>query len=168
MTLCTRPHPSLPIIGSEDCNAESDRGVEVNASEAFLGLEDNLYAMASECWSAVANRSFVAGQFTWTGFDYRGEEPPTVWPSTNSHFGFLDLAGFAKDRAFWWKAQYKPETPLAHLAIVANHTANTVGAFVYTSGDAAELYVDGATWVRARPSGSSGGHSFRTCSCPRG
>jgi beta-galactosidase len=68
----------------------------------------------------VANRSFVAGQFAWTGFDYRGEEVPTVWPSTNIHFGFLDLAGFPKDLAFWWKAQYQSEKPLVHIAIVPN------------------------------------------------
>ena len=32
-----------------------------------------------------------------TGFDYRGEETPTRWPSTNSHFGIVDLAGYMKD-----------------------------------------------------------------------
>jgi beta-galactosidase len=143
-------HPTLPIIGSEDCNAKTDRGLEANASEALLGLEgagsDLIYPKVSKCWSAVANRSFVAGQFTWTGFDYRGEEVPTYWPSTNSHFGFLDLdrAGFPKASAFWWLAQYQPDTPLAHLAIVANESMNTIDAFVYTSGDAVELYIDGA------------------------
>lgn len=35
------------------------------------------------------------------GFDYKGEPVPNAWPDVNSHFGFLDIAGFLKERGYW-------------------------------------------------------------------
>ena len=35
------------------------------------------------------------------GFDYKGEPVPNKWPDVNSHFGFLDIAGFLKERGHW-------------------------------------------------------------------
>ena len=36
-----------------------------------------------------------------SGFDYKGEPVPNTWPDVNSHFGFLDIAGFLKERGHW-------------------------------------------------------------------
>jgi beta-galactosidase len=60
-------------------------------------------------WQYYAARPHLAGLFYWTGFDYRGEPTPYVWPAVASQFGILDLAGFAKDcfhylRAWWTEA----------------------------------------------------------------
>jgi hypothetical protein len=85
----------------------------------------------------VAERAWVHGSFDWvrsairtacthgglrkraplrqTGFDYRGEETPTPWPATNSHFGVVDLAGFLKDDAHYYKAQFLQEEPEVHI-----------------------------------------------------
>ena len=52
----------------------------------------------------ILTRDFVAGGFVWTGMDYRGEPTPYSWPDTNSHFGIMDLAGFDKDRTWWYRA----------------------------------------------------------------
>lgn len=35
------------------------------------------------------------------GFDYKGEPVPNNWPDVNSHFGFLDISGFLKERGYW-------------------------------------------------------------------
>ena len=34
------------------------------------------YNLSEEAWLAVINRPFMAGSFTWTGFDYKGEPNP--------------------------------------------------------------------------------------------
>ncbi len=80
----------------------------------------------------VLTRPFISGGWTWTGWDCecrcftpgpqhssvqprpppapllpptdRGEPTPYAWPDVNSHFGILDLAGFEKDRFFWYKS----------------------------------------------------------------
>ena len=52
-------------------------------------------------WQDQVARPFMMGGFAWTGFDYKGE---SQWPSVNSHFGTLDMAGFPKDRFYYYKA----------------------------------------------------------------
>jgi beta-galactosidase len=58
----------------------------------------------------------VAGQFIWTGFDYRGEPTPyNEWPSVSSQFGILDTCGFPKDDYYYYRAWWRPDQPLVHL-----------------------------------------------------
>ena len=52
----------------------------------------------------ILTRPFIAGGWTWTGWDYRGEPTPYAWPDVNSHFGIMDLCGFWKDRTHWCAA----------------------------------------------------------------
>jgi len=40
----------------------------------------------------------------WTLFDYYGEPSPFGWPMVSSSFGSIDLAGFAKASAYWYRA----------------------------------------------------------------
>ena len=56
----------------------------------------------------------MAGEFVWTGFDYLGEPTPYGWPSRSSYFGIVDLAGFPKDRYYFYHSAWRPE-PLVHL-----------------------------------------------------
>ena len=58
---------------------------------------------AEDAWDPIENRQFVAGCFVWTGFDYKGEPTPYVWPNINSHFGVLDITGAPKDNFYWYK-----------------------------------------------------------------
>jgi beta-galactosidase len=91
--------PNISVIGSETCWGESDRTWgPPNESAAILAQRD-VWPLMSDCRNHSDNTSFLMGTFIWTGFDYRGEETPTVWPSTNSHYGMLDLCGFPKDSA---------------------------------------------------------------------
>ena len=107
--------PDTPFISSESCSCTSDRNLGVNASAAHIGVA-HAWPCLKDCWQPVATRSWVQGSFDWTGFDYRGEETPTRWPSTNSHFGILDLAGFKKDAAYYYQAQFNPHEPTVHIA----------------------------------------------------
>ena len=108
----------------------------------------------------------VAGEFVWTGFDYIGE--PTPWsgrsdPSRSSYFGIIDLAGFPKDRFYLYQAHWRPDYPMAHILPhwtwperAANpkadpaQTAQITPVHVYTSGDEAELFLNGKSLGRKK------------------
>ena len=108
----------------------------------------------------------VAGEFVWTGFDYIGE--PTPWgggndPSRSSYFGIVDLAGFPKDRFYLYQAHWRPDFPMAHIlphwnwperAADANanppRAAQITPVHVYTSGDEAELFLNGKSLGRKK------------------
>lgn len=58
---------------------------------------------------------FCAGQFIWTGFDYIGE--PTPYDTKNSYFGQIDTAGFPKDSAYIFRAEWTDykKSPFVHI-----------------------------------------------------
>ncbi len=99
----------------------------------------------------------VAGEFVWTGFDYIGE--PTPWgrgndPSRSSYFGIIDLAGFPKDRFYLYQAHWRPDHPMAHI-VPQNWTwpdraGQVTPVHVYTSGDEAELFLNGKSLGRKK------------------
>jgi beta-galactosidase len=67
-------------------------------------------------------------------------------PSRSSYFGILDLAGFKKDRFWLYQSRWRPEMPMAHILPHWNWPERkglVTPVFVYTSGDAAELFLNG-------------------------
>ncbi len=67
-------------------------------------------------------------------------------PSRSSYFGIVDLAGFKKDRFYIYQARWRPELPMAHILPHWNwegREGQVTPIHVYTSGDAAELFVNG-------------------------
>ena len=67
-------------------------------------------------------------------------------PSRSSYFGVVDLAGFKKDRFYLYQAHWRPELPMAHILPHWNwpeRVGLVTPVFVYTSGDAAELFLNG-------------------------
>ena len=67
-------------------------------------------------------------------------------PSRSSYFGIVDLAGFPKDRFYLYQARWRPDLPMAHILPHWNWP-DRIGMItpgqVYTSGDAAELFLNG-------------------------
>jgi beta-galactosidase len=104
---------------------------------------------------------FVAGEFVWTGFDYLGEPTPYDRTSRSSYFGIVDLDGFKKDRFYIYQAHWRPDYPMAHIlphwnwperaaqtvtnadGSVTNRPGLVTPVHVYTSGDSAELFLNG-------------------------
>ena len=74
-------------------------------------------------WHDEATRPWMLGGFAWTGFDYKGG---SQWPSVNAHFGCLDLAGFPKDRFFWYQAQWTDQPVLHIFGTTFNDTSRRV------------------------------------------
>ncbi len=116
---------------------------------------------------------FVLGEFVWTGFDYLGEPTPYnndrsillntadpakraemeaqlkkigAVPSRSSYFGIVDLCGFKKDRFYLYQSHWRPDFPMAHILPHWNwpdRSGQTIPVYVYTSGDSAELFLNG-------------------------
>lgn len=73
--------------------------------------------------------------------------------SRSSYFGIVDMAGFPKDRYYLYQSHWIPEMPMAHLLPHWNHPdrlGQPIPVCVYTSGDEAELFLNGRSLGRKR------------------
>lgn len=74
-------------------------------------------------------------------------------PSRSSYFGIIDLAGFKKDRFFIYQARWNSERPMAHLLphwTWPERIGQVTPVHVYTSGDEAELFLNGQSLGRKK------------------
>ena len=74
-------------------------------------------------------------------------------PSRSSYFGIVDLAGFPKDRFYLYQAHWRPDLPMAHILPHWNwpeRVGQVTPVFVYTSGDEAELFLNGQSLGRRK------------------
>lgn len=72
-------------------------------------------------------------------------------PSRSSYFGIIDLAGFPKDRYYMYQSQWRPTLPMAHILPHWNwpgREGQVTPVHVYTSGDEAELFLNGKSLGR--------------------
>jgi beta-galactosidase len=161
-------NPTQPIFGSETASCISSRGeyffpVSTNHLDGKADFQVSSYDLYAPGWATPPDWEFkgqdenpyVAGEFVWTGWDYLGE--PTPYGGTNdfarsSYFGIIDLAGFKKDRFYLYQARWRPDFPMAHL--VPQRWDWPMGQLmplhVYTSGDEAELFLNGKSLGRKK------------------
>jgi len=74
-------------------------------------------------------------------------------PSRSSYFGIVDLAGFPKDRFYNYQAHWRPQLPMAHILPHWNWpdcVGQVTPVHVYTSGDEAELFLNGKSLGRKK------------------
>jgi len=74
-------------------------------------------------------------------------------PSRSSYFGIIDLAGFPKDRFYLYQARWRPELRMAHILPHWNwpeRVGEVTPVFVYSSGDEAELFLNGKSLGRQK------------------
>ena len=80
-------------------------------------------------------------------------------PSRSSYFGIIDLAGFPKDVYYLYQSQWNPELAQAHILPHWNwqgREGQKTPVMVFTSGDEAELFVNGKSQgVRKRGDGDT-------------
>ena len=165
-----RANPDKPLFGSETASTISSRGeyfypVSTNKSDGQFHFQMSSYDFSVPHWATLPDEEFrgedqnpfVAGEFVWTGFDYLGEPTPfdkTNDPSRSSYFGIVDLAGFKKDRFYLYQSRWRPDLPMAHLVPQCWNWPGRIGqttpVFVYTSGDEAELFLNGKSLGRKK------------------
>jgi beta-galactosidase len=104
-------HPGKPMFGSEDTNEKTARGEYINDTNNGWCSSYNL---SDKNWQAVVERPFLAGSFTWTGFDYKGEPNPYGWPDISNNTGLLDGCGFPKDKYYYFESCWS-DKPMVHL-----------------------------------------------------
>ncbi len=144
-------------------------------------------------WKFEDSEPSYMGGFTWSGIDYLGgpgnsmqrrKKPNYLDPKRQKKAleevkqygyclsgphgctaGFIDTAGFKKDRFYLYQARWRPDLPMAHVlphwnwtdAACEDGTIGRVGkktpVFVYTSGDEVELFVNGKPQgrIKAKP-----------------
>ncbi|MCL6592276.1 MAG: DUF4982 domain-containing protein, partial [Firmicutes bacterium] len=150
-------HPSWKMFGSETSSAVRSRGIyKTPTNQNILTGSDNQCSSydnsvvswgnsAESSYTEINSRSYMAGEFVWTGFDYIGEPTPYGWPSKSSYFGIVDTCGFPKDIYYFYKSKWSA-TPTAHILPHWNWSnGDTVEVWVYSNCDTVELFLNGAS-----------------------
>ncbi|HEY8933783.1 MAG TPA: beta-galactosidase GalB [Cyclobacteriaceae bacterium] len=107
---------------------------------------------AEKVFSSLEQHPFVAGEFVWTGWDHIGEPTP-YYESRSSYAGIIDLAGFKKDRYYLYQSHWRPELAMAHILPHwnwPNRLGEITPVHVFTSGDEAELFLNGKSLGRKK------------------
>ena len=144
-------HPDKPMTSSEDTSAFMTRGewADDKVKHICSSYDDDRApwgATHRDAWQAVAERPFVAGDFIWTGFDYRGEPTPYKWPSVSSYFGCMDLCGFPKTAFYLHQAQWVLDHPIITLVPHwnwAGKEGKPIKVMALTNADSVELSLNG-------------------------
>lgn len=154
-TLSTRGTYLFPVIDSSlgaPVN-DSSGGNEAEMIVSDTGLYTADFGQSPDCsFLAQDKNPFVAGEYVWTGWDYIGEPTP-YYTARSSYSGIIDLAGFKKDRFFEYQARWRPELPMAHVLPHWNwpdREGLVTPVHVFTSGDEAELFVNGESQGRKK------------------
>jgi beta-galactosidase len=165
--------PDKAILSTETASAFSSRGVYLfpvtkkisapvrdgNGGDPTIHQVSayELYAVdfgssADKVFAALDQHPFVAGEFVWSGFDYLGEPTP-YYTSRSSYSGIIDLAGFPKDRYWLYQSRWRPDLPMAHILphwTWPGREGQVTPVHVFTSGDEAELFVNGVSQGRKK------------------
>lgn len=165
--------PDKLILSAENAAAVSSRGEYLFpvAAEASAPVADgaggdpaSMHVSAYELYTAPFGSSadkvfasldrhpYVAGGFVWSGWDYLGEPTP-YYGARSSYFGVIDLAGFKKDRFYLYQSKWRPDHPMAHILPHWNwpeRVGEATPVHVFTSGDEAELFLNGQSLGRKR------------------
>ena len=130
-------------------------------------------------WTKQDENPVCMGSFTWTAFDYLGglaltpeirlkpnysdpERQKQAIEEIKRHgtvrggvhscpTGLFDLAGFAKDEAYLFRARWRPDVPQAHILphwTWPGREGKKTPVYVYSSGDEVELFVNGVSQGR--------------------
>ncbi len=149
------------VLGSETASTVSSRGVykfpvKRADGKAYDDGQCSSYDTEACWWSNIPEedwllqdeKSWVIGEFVWTGFDYLGEPTPydEYWPSRSSYFGIFDLAGLPKDRYYLYHSRWNTKDETIHLLphwTFPGREGEVTPVYCYTNYPTAELFVNG-------------------------
>ena len=170
---CYRPvkekYPTKPLVYSESASAYSSYGFYINPPPTGKReLRNNQYQVDSYDHNAgpdipdvefdrMEKDCYVCGEFVWTGFDYLGEPSPHP-DSRSAYYGIVDLTGVPKDRYYLYRSYWNPQADTLHILPHWNWAGlegKSVPVYVYTSGDSAELFLNGRSLGIRKKDGQS-------------
>jgi beta-galactosidase len=133
----------LPMFGSETTNQKTTRGEYAEARSAGMC---SCYNLSEAAWLAIANRPFIAGAYSWTGFDYRGEPNPYGWPDISNNTGLMDVCGFPKDKYYYFESCWS-DKPMVHLLPSSwnwpEKKGQNVRVLAFSNTERVELFLNG-------------------------
>ena len=140
-------HPDKMLVAPETCAQSTTRGLfEDHPEDHEMSEYDDHWApfgsSRRDAWRQVSLRPFVAGEFIWTGMDYRGE---TRWPGLFSAGGSIDPCCYPKAHYYLNKAQWTDE-PLVHIVPHWNwvgQEGQPIRVWVYSNCGSLELLLNG-------------------------
>lgn len=168
-----KAYPQKLILSSESASTVSTRGTYIFPVAVDTGAPVNETSGGSEALAQVSayelytanfgsspdkvfasqdRNPYVAGEFVWTGWDYIGEPTP-YYQARSSYSGIIDLAGFKKSRFWLYQARWRPDLPMAHILPHWNwpdRVGEVTPVHVFTSGDEAELFLNGESLGRKK------------------
>ena len=169
---CIDKLPQGFLLGSETASTVSSRGVykfpvvvsdHATYPDGQCSSYDTEYCswsnLPDDDWRMQDDKSWVIGEFVWTGYDYLGEPPPydTYWPSRSSYFGICDLAGLPKDRYFLYRSKWNAKEHTTHLLphwTWPGREGEVTPVYCYTDGVEGELFVNGKSQGRIKKDAS--------------
>jgi beta-galactosidase len=138
-----RANPRFPMFGSEATNEKTTRGEY--ASDPVNG-RCSCYNLSVTQWLAAADRPFIAGSFTWTGFDYKGEPNPYDWPDVANNTGLMDSCGFPKDKYYYFESCWS-DKPMVHLMPASwnwpGKEGQNIRVIAFSNARQVELFLNG-------------------------
>ncbi|WP_029277424.1 beta-galactosidase GalA [Pedobacter borealis] len=149
-----KENPDKKLTSSEDISSFQIRGeYKTDKANHIIDEYDSEAAPWGETqrngWKPIAERPWLAGQFIWTGFDYRGEPTPFAWPSASSFFGIMDLCGFPKMAFYLKQAQWRKDIDVLQLAPHWNWPADSIGkpikVMAMSNADSVSIKLNGKT-----------------------
>ncbi|KAL1872424.1 hypothetical protein Daus18300_004395 [Diaporthe australafricana] len=156
--------PDKLIFSTESSSAVSSRGIYLFPVTPFnntivlangTGADPDTrqvssYELYAVPWGASPDKVFDAR------WDYIGEPTPYDGESRSSYFGIIDLAGFPKDRFYLYQSRWNPTVRNAHILPHWNwpdRVGEVTPVHVFSSGDEAELFVNGESQGRQTKAG---------------
>lgn len=154
-----KEHPDWYIYGSETASTTQSRGIYRFPYEESVLCDDDEQCSSlgnsTTSWGAKSTEycitmdrdaAFSAGQFIWTGFDYIGE--PTPYSTKNSYLGQIDTAGFWKDTAYLYCAEWTDykTSPMVHIFPYWDFSkGQPVDVRICSNAPVVELFVNGSS-----------------------
>ncbi len=153
-----RRMPDQPVIVTEESSNGSTRGCfgtdetagqyfpfdKDNSKKCKVGAKADRYELGETAWRAVAERDYIAGEFIWTAFDYRGEPTPLKGKVVSSQFGVMDYCGMPKD-GYYYFASWWSDKDILHVFPNGSRELKSEDVYCYTNADEAELFADGVS-----------------------
>lgn len=114
-------------------------------------------------WAQIPDEQFLVmdvnkkllGEFVWTGFDYLGEPTPFNGgaPARSSYFGIVDLAGFPKDRFYFYQSRWSENAKVLHVLPHWNwegREGKPIPVICYSNFPEVEIFVNGKSFGKRR------------------